>query len=161
MMKEEPGKNNRTKNLIFIGQRGVGKTTLSQVLCGEEIRYQKTQTVQVKAHIIDTPGEFLERRMLNRSLLVSSYDADLVVLVEEANAVQMYFPPAFTSMFPAPAIGVITKTDIEPDITKARKRLEYAGVKTVFPVSCTTGEGIEAFRAFLREFGYDSGSGVK
>ncbi len=154
MIRKNTGKTSETKNLIFIGQSGVGKTTLSQVLCGEEISYQKTQTVQVKSHIIDTPGEFLERRMLNRSLLVCSYDADLVVLVEEANAVQMFFPPAFTSMFNAPAIGVITKTDIEPDYTKAEKQLEYAGVTTVFPVSCTTGEGMQALRDYLREFGY-------
>lgn len=142
------------KNLIFIGQRGVGKTTLSQVLCGEEIRYRKTQTIQVKSHIIDTPGEFLERKMLNRSLLVSSYDADLVVMVEEATAEQMFFQPGFTAMFPAPSIGVITKIDLQPDTEKARKRLEYAGVKTIFPVSCTTGEGLEALQDYLREFGY-------
>ena len=108
-----------TKNLIFIGQRGVGKTTLIQVLCGEELHYHKTQTVQVKAHIIDTPGEFLERRSMNRHLLVSSYDADMVVLVEEATAEQMFFPPGFTAMFPLPAIGVITKIDLQPDLERA------------------------------------------
>ena len=90
-------KKDGVKKLIFIGQRGVGKTTLSQVLCGEEIRYQKTQTIQVKSHIIDTPGEFLERKVLNRSLLVSSYDADLVVMVEDATAEQMFFQPGLPS----------------------------------------------------------------
>ena len=143
-----------TKNLIFIGQRGVGKTTLAQVLCGEELHYHKTQTVQVKAHIIDTPGEFLERRSMNRHLLVSSYDADLVVLVEDATAQQMFLPPGFTAMFPLPSIGVITKTDLQPDYHRAEKRLLYAGTKTIFPVSCTTKEGIEALEEYLRDFGY-------
>ncbi len=147
-------KKDGVKKLIFIGQRGVGKTTLSQVLCGEEIRYQKTQTIQVKSHIIDTPGEFLERKVLNRSLLVSSYDADLVVMVEDATAEQMFFQPGFTAMFPAPSIGVITKVDLQPDTAKARRRLEYAGARTIFPVSCTTGEGMDALRSYLREFGY-------
>ena len=144
-----------TKNLIFIGQRGVGKTTLIQVLCGEELHYHKTQTVQVKAHIIDTPGEFLERRSMNRHLLVSSYDADMVVLVEEATAEQMFFPPGFTAMFPLPAIGVITKIDLQPDYTRAKKRLEYAGAKTIFPISCTTKEGVPALTEYLRAFGYE------
>ena len=142
------------KNLIFIGQRGVGKTTLVQVLCGEELHYHKTQTVQVKAHIIDTPGEFLERRSMNRNLLVSSYDADLVVLVEEADAEQMFFPPGFTAMFPIPAIGVITKIDLHPDYERAEKRLEYAGARTIFPISCTTREGIPQLTDYLKEFGY-------
>ncbi len=144
-----------TKNLIFIGQRGVGKTSLIQVLCGEELHYHKTQTIQVKAHIIDTPGEFLERRFMNRHLLVSSYDADLVVFVEEACAEQMFFSPGMTAMFPIPSIGVITKIDLQPDYSKAAKRLEYAGVETIFPLSCVTGQGIEALKEYLCEFGYE------
>ena len=91
---------------------------------------------------------------MNRHLLVSSYDADLVVLVEEATAEQMFFPPGFTAMFPLPSIGVITKTDLKPDYTRAWKRLEYAGAKTIFPISCTTKEGVPALREYLQEFGY-------
>ena len=143
------------KNLIFIGQSGVGKTTLRQVLCHEEPHYQKTQTVQAQAHIIDTPGEFLERRQMNCNLLVSSHDADMLILVEKADAQQMFFSPGFVSMFPLPAIGVVTKIDIQPDDRQARFRLIYAGVNKIFSVSCTTGQGLDELRRYLAEFGYE------
>lgn len=95
----------------------------------------------------------MERRQLNRNLQVSSYDADLVVLVEPANALQLFFPPGFTAMFPLPAIGVVTKLDLQPDYKAAAFRLDYAGVRQIFPFSCISGQGLAELRTYLRRFG--------
>ena len=46
------------KRVIFVGNIGSGKTTLSQVIHGEDIEYAKTQMVTVWGDdIVDTPGE--------------------------------------------------------------------------------------------------------
>jgi len=139
--------------IIFIGPSGAGKTTLIQALYGEDLRYRKTQTIEVHSAIIDTPGEFLEQKNLNRSLLVSSYDADLVVFLEPADSEQFFFPPGFRAMFAVPVVGVITKCDLTEDLSSARFRLEYAGVDEIFPVSAVSGEGCETLAHFLQTYG--------
>ena len=72
----------KTKRIILIGRSGAGKTTLCQYLNHEAIKYYKTQTVQViNQTMIDTPGEYLERTYMRGALMVTSTDADLIVLV--------------------------------------------------------------------------------
>ena len=45
------------KKIILIGQVSCGKTTILQYLNGEELRYRKTQALDVIGVSIDTPGE--------------------------------------------------------------------------------------------------------
>ncbi|MCI6174914.1 MAG: EutP/PduV family microcompartment system protein, partial [Clostridiales bacterium] len=53
----------KRKRIILIGRSTAGKTTLCQRLNHEELNYCKTQTVQIiNRNMIDTPGEYLERR---------------------------------------------------------------------------------------------------
>ena len=67
----------RKKRIILIGRSTAGKTTLCQRINNEELRYYKTQTVQViNQNMIDTPGEYLERRGFRGALVVTSADAD-------------------------------------------------------------------------------------
>ena len=42
--------------VIFIGKTGCGKTTLCQKLNELEIKYKKTQAVELYDNAIDTPG---------------------------------------------------------------------------------------------------------
>ena len=49
--------------IILIGRSMAGKTTLCQYLTNEELRYKKTQTIQViNKTMVDTPGEYFEHR---------------------------------------------------------------------------------------------------
>lgn len=139
--------------IILVGPSGAGKTTLAQALYGEALAYRKTQTIEIRSQLIDTPGEFLERRQMNRNLLVSSYDADLVVLAEPADGEQMFFPPGFSAMFAAPVVGVVTKSDAA-DGERAAFRLRYAGAAQIFHVSALTGDGLPALAEYLRAYGY-------
>ena len=47
---------------MLFGRVAAGKTTLTQALRGEEIKYYKTQYVNYLDTVIDTPGEYTERR---------------------------------------------------------------------------------------------------
>ncbi|MBO5411772.1 MAG: EutP/PduV family microcompartment system protein [Clostridia bacterium] len=138
------------KKLMLFGRVGAGKTTLTQALRGEEIKYYKTQYVNYLDTIIDTPGEYTERRETGGALALYAYEADVVGLVLSANEPYSIFSPCLTSMVNRETIGIITGID-KPDanVERVRKWLQLAGCKKVFPVSSITGEGIKELAEFL------------
>ena len=117
------------KKTMIIGRTGCGKTTLTQKLMNEEVKYKKTQSVTYKSKIIDTPGEYVENKIFYKSLLVLSADAKVIVLVQSAVDGATLFPPRFSTMFSRKEIiGVITKTDLEnADIERNGRFLIDAG----------------------------------
>ena len=137
---------------MLFGRVGAGKTTLTQALRGEEIKYYKTQYVNYLNDVIDTPGEYTERRETSGALALYAYEADVVGLVLSANEPYSIFPPCLTSMVNREAIGIITGID-KPDanVKRVESWLRLAGCKRVFPVSSITGEGVAALAAFLKE----------
>ena len=139
------------KKTMLIGRTGCGKTTLTQKLMNEEVKYKKTQSVTYKSKIIDTPGEYVENKMFYKSLLVLSADAKVIVLVQSAIDGVTLFPPRFSTMFPRKeVIGVITKTDLEnANIERSRKFLIEAGVTEVFTIGLEDNEGLEEIRKRL------------
>ena len=111
------------KRVMMIGRVSCGKTTLCQRLVGDPLVYKKTQTVEIIGQAIDTPGEYAENRRLMRGLTVSAVDADLIVFLQSCVDGECSFSPGQASMFGAPAVGVVTKTDLAPDdASKARAR---------------------------------------
>lgn len=139
------------KKTMLIGRTGCGKTTLTQKLMNEEVKYKKTQAVSYKNKIIDTPGEYVENKMYYKSLLVLSADAKVIVLVQSAIDGATLFPPKFSTMFPKKdVIGVITKTDLEnANIERSRKFLIEAGVTEVFTIGLEDNEGLEEIKKRL------------
>ena len=139
------------KKVMLIGRTGCGKTTLTQKLMDEEVKYKKTQAVSYKNKIIDTPGEYVENKMYYKSLLVLSADAKVIVLVQSAIDGATLFPPKFSTMFPKKdVIGVITKTDLEnANIERSKKFLIEAGVTEVFTIGLEDSEGLEEIKKRL------------
>ena len=140
------------KKLILIGRVAAGKTTLKQALLGEEIKYDKTQYVNYLDTIIDTPGEYTERRETSGALSLYAYEADVVGLVLSANEPYSIFSPCLTSMVNREVIGIISGID-KPDanVERVTRWLKLAGCKKVFPLSSYTGEGIAELIEFLKE----------
>ena len=139
------------KKTMLIGRTGCGKTTLTQKLMDEEVKYKKTQAVSYKNKIIDTPGEYVENKMYYKSLLVLSADAKVIVLVQSAIDGATLFPPKFSTMFPKKdVIGVITKTDLKnANIERSKKFLIEAGVTEVFTIGLEDSEGLEEIKKRL------------
>ena len=139
------------KKTMLIGRTGCGKTTLTQKLMDEEVKYKKTQAVSYKNKIIDTPGEYVENKMYYKSLLVLSADAKVIVLVQSAIDGATLFPPKFSTMFPKKdVIGVITKTDLEnANIERSKKFWIEAGVTEVFTIGLEDSEGLEEIKKRL------------
>ena len=144
----------KPKRIILIGRSVAGKTTLCQYIRHEDLKYHKTQTVQViNGNMIDTPGEYLERTYLRGALTVTAADADVIVLVQQADEGGTMFPPGYSSTFAKPCIGVVTKSDLadEKQIGDARRYLATAGAKEIFVTSSYEGTGFEELLAYLTE----------
>ena len=140
------------RKIMLFGRVGAGKTTLTQALRGEEIKYYKTQYVNYLDTVIDTPGEYTERRETSGALALYAYEADVVGLVLSANEPYSVFAPCLTSMVNREAIGIITGID-KPDanVERVARWLRLAGCKKVFPVSSITGEGVKELMDFLND----------
>ncbi len=87
------------KKLILIGRTQSGKTTLCQRLHDIDIEYKKTQAVEGYENAIDTPGEYIENRFYYKALIVTSADADVIGLVQDATDDRSYFPQGLERVF--------------------------------------------------------------
>ena len=142
----------KRKRIILIGRSTAGKTTLCQRINHEDLAYHKTQTVQiVNQTMIDTPGEYLERRYFRGALMVTATDADIIVLVQDATEKGTMFPPAYNTQFAKPTLGVVTKSDLATpkQVETAKKFLQMAGANKIFVTSSVSGEGVDELLKFL------------
>ena len=140
------------KRIILVGNIACGKTTLCQRLNGMELRYKKTQALEVVHQTIDTPGEYLEHRSFLQALIVTSVDTDQALFVQDATQERYMFSPGQAASFPIPVAGIISKADLASDkqLQQARELLQLAGADPIFVVSAFTGEGIDDLAAFLQ-----------
>ncbi|MGY6028861.1 propanediol utilization protein PduV [Phytobacter sp. AG2a] len=140
------------KRMMLIGPSQCGKTSLTQRLRGEAVRYQKTQAIVWSPETIDTPGEYLENRCLYSALLTSACEADVIALVLNADAQWCPFSPGFTLPMNRPTIGIVTKADLAEDehIARAGQWLTQSGAQHIFITSAQTGQGIAAVIAYLQ-----------
>ncbi len=140
------------RKMILVGRSESGKTTLTQALRGENLRYHKTQYINYHDVIIDTPGEYAQTKGLGRALALYTYEADVVGLLLSATEAYSLYPPCVTASANREVIGIITKCDHEnANIKQAENWLRLAGCETVFPVSSYTGEGIDALLQYLAQ----------
>ena len=139
--------------VILIGRSGSGKTTLTQALTGQNITYNKTQTVERDGFLIDTPGEYIESRNFGGALAVYAYESDIVGLLLSSNEPYSLYSPNITSMANRPVVGIVTGIDKKDGNPKrAESWLALAGCKKIFKVSAVTGEGIEELKSFFTRF---------
>ncbi len=144
------------QRIMLIGPSQCGKTSLIQRLQGEALNYQKTQSIIWQDNAIDTPGEYLENRCLYSALLASACEADVVGLVQNADATQSWFAPLLAQVFNRPVIGIISKADTvsHPDqLAWAADCLTQAGAPHIFVTSALTGEGLTDLMTFLNHSG--------
>ena len=140
--------------VMLVGSTGSGKTTLSQRLRDCDLEYSKTQTIVWEGGFLDTPGEYVDHGSFKNALLVASYEADAVLMLDAAPDEGSRLPPLFASMFNLPVIGVVTKTDISSigQVVEARARLDLAGAHEVLEVSAMSGLGLRQLSTRIASF---------
>ena len=138
--------------VIFMGRTGCGKTTLCQKLDELELKYKKTQSVEVYNRAIDTPGEYLENRHYYSALIMTAADAELIALVGDPTAADNFIPPAFACSFAKELIGIITKINLAEDarqIELIEESLRMAGVSKIFKVDTVDNVGLEELFSYM------------
>ena len=119
------------RKIILIGRSECGKTTLTQALMGKKIEYQKTQSICNENLVIDTPGEYIQTKMLAGAIALSATEPFSL------------YSPNITGQSTREVIGIVTKIDHKnADSHRAERWLRLCGCKKVFCVSAYTGEGI-------------------
>jgi len=142
------------RKIVLMGRSEAGKTTLTQALKGETIKYQKTQYVNHFDVVIDTPGEYAQTNHLGYALALYSYEAAVVGLLLAANEPYSLYPPNCTCMVNREVIGIVTKIhEPDADTDQAKRWLELTGCKKIFFVDSKKHEGIPELLNYLREDG--------
>lgn len=140
------------KKLILMGRSESGKTTLTQVLRGEDISYDKTQYIKFENTLIDTPGEYAQTHHLGRALALFSYEADIVGLLISATEPYSLFPPCVTCMVNREVIGIVTKSQQpEANPERAENWLRISGCRKVFRIDSVTGYGVNELITYLNQ----------
>ncbi|MCM1541455.1 MAG: EutP/PduV family microcompartment system protein [Blautia sp.] len=140
------------KKLFLMGRSEAGKTSLTQALRGEELRYVKTQYTSSDEDTIDTPGEYAESKRFSVGLACFSFEADVVAVVQAADEPYNLFSPSLRSFIFRPLIGIITKIDSpHANIPMVRQWLTNAGCERIFLINNVTREGIDELMEYLEE----------
>lgn len=141
------------RRVLLVGSVAAGKTTLAHRVAADGRTAEKTQSMTVIGSMVDTPGEYLDNTRFNHALLLASYDADVVVLLQSATDETTRVPPGFASWFTCPVIGVVSKADEASDdqVSRARDQLRLAGADPVLAVSAVTGQGMGEFLTAVEE----------
>ena len=114
------------KKLFLMGRSEAGKTSLTQVLKGEELHYHKTQYTNTGADIIDSPGEYSETKRCGLGLACFSFEADVLALLMAADS-----PFA--------------------NVPMVKNWMVNSGCERIFEVSNITREGIGELLDYLKE----------
>lgn len=142
------------KKIILMGRSESGKTTLTQALKGEHIKYHKTQYVNYFDVIIDTPGEYIQTKQLGYALALYAYEADIVGLLLAATEPYSLYPPNITCMVNREVIGIVTKiNEKNADVGRAERCLRLTGCRKIFFVDSKKQEGVPELLEYLREEG--------
>ncbi len=139
------------KKIMLMGKTGCGKTSLNQRLNNIECNYKKTQAMDYCGSVLDTPGEYIENKNYYSALIISSYECDIIGLVQSVEEEECIFPPNFTSVFNKEVIGIITKIDLKEDTSKAEEYLNTAGANKIFKISALNNEGIDILKLYLED----------
>lgn len=138
------------KKIALMGRSGAGKTTLTQALNGERIKYHKTQYVNNLAAVIDTPGEYAQTKQLGGALALYSYEADVVGLLLAADEPYSLYPPNITCMANREVIGIVTKIHApDANVQRASRWLEISGCRRIFCVDTVQSEGLAELQDYL------------
>lgn len=146
-------KNKNLDNVVFVGEVDAGKSALVDKLVNIEINTGKTQSpIFYPGKVIDTPGEFIDKRSLNGALLTTICNIKTIVLLQPANGKRFAPPNGLLNVYPNKnIIGVISKVDeVDADIAHAKKLFKQNRIpEPYFEVSIFDQDSIDKLSHYL------------
>jgi len=139
--------NSRLGNFVLVGNVGSGKSTLLKALLGLDNAVTKTQSLVFHHNnIIDSPGEFLNNRVLYGALLSTISQVDIIVYLQAADSGQLHMPNDLLRLYTGKrVIGVVSKTDVPgANVEAAEAALTEEGISgPYFKVSISDQESVQ------------------
>ena len=122
------------RRILLIGRSESGKTTLKQVLRGENITYKKTQYVSQYDCVIDMPGEYAENLDLAHTIDLYAAESDVVGIVLSATEPYSLYPPNITPLGNRDEVGIVKKYFLQVPILEreSKKSLNSFGKNMTF-----------------------------
>lgn len=140
------------KKIFLMGRSEAGKTSLTQALKGEELRYVKTQYTNTADNTIDSPGEYAESKHFGVGLACFSFEADVVAVVQAADEPFSLFGASVRCFIQRPVIGIITKIDSQyANVPMVRQWMNEVGCERIFLINNKNREGIDELMEYLEE----------
>lgn len=140
------------KKIFLMGRSEAGKTSLTQALKGEELRYVKTQYTNTADNTIDSPGEYAESKHFGVGLACFSFEADVVAVVQAADEPFSLFGASVRCFIQRPVIGIITKIDSQyANVPMVKQWMSEVGCERIFLINNKTREGIRELMEYLEE----------
>lgn len=119
----------RKKRVMITGAGRSGKTTIAEWL-DEDGRHKRLANIRYGPRTIDVPGAYLECPWMHCHLIDTASDAFCVLMLVDQSHCRESYPPGFAKVFRVPVLGVITKSDIQPEKrTLCEQQLKRAGVQ--------------------------------
>jgi ethanolamine utilization protein EutP len=140
-------------NVVFVGEVDAGKSALVDKLVNIETNTGKTQSpIFYPGKVIDTPGEFIDKRSLSGALLTTICNVKSVVLLQPASGKRFAPPNGLLNVYPNKnIIGVISKVDeVDADIEHAKKLFRQNRIpEPYFEVSIFDQDSIDKLSHYL------------
>ena len=141
-------------SFILVGNVGCGKSTLLKELLKLDKAVTKTQALVFHHdNIIDSPGEFLNNRVLYGALLSTISQVDIIVYLQAADSGQLHMPADLLRLYSGKqVIGVVSKVDAPAaDIEAAEALMLEEGISgPYFKVSMFDPDSIARLGAHLQ-----------
>lgn len=117
-----------------MGGAGCGKTTLAAFLEEDSFLIRKTPHMVYRTYTLDTPASYLESPWMRQHLIAAAQDASCVLMLTDAAAARMIYPPGFAKVFRVPVFGIVTRCQkcAQENIRAAEIQLKQAGIKEPF-----------------------------
>ncbi|MGP1441344.1 MAG: EutP/PduV family microcompartment system protein [Anaerovoracaceae bacterium] len=141
----------RRKRVMVIGPSRCGKTSLVRRLDDDERPVRRTPDMIYGKHTIDCPGSYIENTDHYQHLIAASQDAShVLMLIDQSNPVHVY-SPKFAKAFTKPVIGVVTKSDLNPENREdCLHQMNLAGVTgKIFEISVHENKGVDELKKYL------------
>ncbi len=141
--------------VMLIGGIQSGKSTLTEKLLSSDIVVVKTQALNYRQWIIDTPGEYTENPLYYKAIMATALEVSTFLLIQDSTKSQCVFPHGFVGGINKKLIGVLTKADHpKANLEKAEQLLRQAIPKvSIVITSSYTGLGIKELLTLINHDG--------